>query len=317
MIWGYLLHLSYNMWVDHNQANPRSPYVVATPELRCDETLWNDLLEQMARAGINLVLIDLGDGIRFDSHPEIAVNGAWTPERLRDELAKMRAMGLEPIPKLNFSTAHDTWLGEYSRMISTPRYYEVCRDLIREVCAHFDTPRLFHLGMDEEACSHQADFEYVVVRQHDLWWRDLAFLVEQVEAGGSRAWIWSDYAWVHPEPFYRKMPASIVQSNWYYKSHFANDREAGCPQAYAYDQAYRTYLDLEDRGYDQIPTFSNWTTPDNVEATVRFCRKHVAPQRLLGFLQTPWRPTLEACRDRHEAAIEQVRAARQAVERAE
>src|SRR3954469_13010236 len=99
LIWGNLLHLSYNMWDDHVHENPRSPYVMYRPELRFDESLWNDLLAQMARAGVNLVVIDLGDGVLYDSHPEISVKGAWTPEKLRGELAKMRAMGLEPIPK--------------------------------------------------------------------------------------------------------------------------------------------------------------------------------------------------------------------------
>ena len=317
LIWGNLLHLSYNMWDDHVHANARSPYVMYTPHLRFDESLWNDLLTQMVDAGMNMVVLDLGDGVLYDSHPEIAVANAWTPDKLRAELAKMRTMGLEPIPKLNFSTAHDAWLAEYSRMVSTARYYEVCRDLIREVITLFDTPRLFHLGMDEETCAHQRDFEYVVVRQKDLWWRDLAFYVGELERAGSRAWVWSDYVWHHPEDFYSRMPKSVVQSNWYYLSRFADDREAGEPIPCEYEQAYRAYLDLNDRGYDQIPTASNWTTPDNMEATVRFCTKHIAAERLLGFLQTPWRPTLEACRPRHEDAIRQVRAARegQGVER--
>jgi hypothetical protein len=55
--------------------------------------------------------------------------------------------------------------------------------------------------------------------------------------------------------------------------------------------------------YDQVPTGSNWTTPENFERTVRFCRAHVAPERLLGFLQTVWKPTLEECRERHLQAI--------------
>ena len=310
LIWGILLHLSYNMWDDHVHENPRSPYVMYRPDLRFDEGLWNDLLARMAEAGGNLVVIDLGDGVRYESHPKIAVRGAWSPERLRSELAKTRGMGLEPIPKLNFSTAHDAWLAEYSRMVSTPRYYEVCRDLIQEVAALFDTPRLFHLGMDEETCAHQRDFEYVVIRQKDLWWRDLAFYVEQVEASGSRAWVWSDYAWVHPDDFYRRMPKTVVQSNWYYKSHFANDREPGGPRPCEYDQAYRTYLDLNDHGYDQYPHREQLDYARQHGGHRRVLTRHLAPDRLLGFLQTPWRPTLEECRPAHEAAIAQIAAAR-------
>ncbi|HZO91660.1 MAG TPA: hypothetical protein VFB38_25280 [Chthonomonadaceae bacterium] len=306
LLWGNLLHLSYNMWDDHVHPNPRSPYVMYAPYLRFDESLWNDLLQQMAQAGMNLVVLDLGDGVRYESHPEIAVQNAWTPEKLKSELAKMRQLGLEPIPKLNFSTAHDAWLAEYSRMVSTPQYYAVCRDLIQEVIALFDRPRFFHLGMDEETCAHQRDFEYVVVRQKELWWRDLYFYIAQVEKEGVRPWIWSDYVWHHPDLFYQKMPPSVVQSNWYYESRFDAVREPGPPQPYDYSRAYLAYLDLAEHGYDQIPTGSNWSTPANFEATVAFCRQHIPAERLLGFLQTPWKPTLEACRQHHQEAIEQV-----------
>jgi hypothetical protein len=32
--------------------------------------------------------------------------------------------------------------------------------------------------MDEENLDVQKDYEHVVIRQHDLWWRDLYFLIE-------------------------------------------------------------------------------------------------------------------------------------------
>lgn len=141
----------------------------------------------MQARGVNMVVLDLGDAVRYDSHPEIAVDNAWSPEKLRAELKKMRALGIEPIPKLNFSTAHDFWMGEYARMVSTSKYYEVCRDLIREVSALFDTPRFFHIGMDEETCAHQGHYEYTSVRNGDLWWRDLFFYIDEVEKSGSRS----------------------------------------------------------------------------------------------------------------------------------
>ena len=123
--------------------------------------------------------------MRYESHPEIAVQDAWSTERLRKELARLRKLGLEPIPKLNFSTTHDAWLGVYSRQVSTPPYYKDCEDLIEEVIRLFDKPRLFHLGYDEETAGQQADKDYVVVRQHELWWRDFQFFVKQVERAAS------------------------------------------------------------------------------------------------------------------------------------
>jgi hypothetical protein len=194
MIWGNLLHLSYNMWNDRECAeNPL--YWAARDTLLFDRTLWDDLLVQMAEAGFNMVVIDLGDGVHWQSHPEIAVQGAWTTGELKAELDKMRALGLEPIPKLNFATAHDAWLKEYSRMVSTPVYYQVCADLIAEASVLFDTPRLFHLGMDEETAENQKLYNMCIVRQHELYWHDFHFLVEQVEKAKVRPWIWSDYVW--------------------------------------------------------------------------------------------------------------------------
>jgi hypothetical protein len=298
LIWGGLIHLSYNMWADR-PAHDWLEYVSAEPYLRFDQSLWDDLLRRMADAGMNMVVLDLGDGVQYESHPEIAVQGAWTPTQLRQELAKARALGLEVTPKLNFSTSHDTWLGPYARMVSTETYYRVCSDLITEVVELFDHPRFFHLGMDEETAQHQEHYSYVVVRQYDLWWHDLYFLFEQVERDGARPWVWSDYLWHHPDVFRRKMPHSALQSNWYYGADFADSVTE-----------VKAFLDLEAHGYDQIPTGSNWSSDVNFERTVRFCREHIAPERLFGFLQTVWKPTLAACRDRHLRAIEQVRRAR-------
>ena len=294
MIFANLLHLSYNMWCDWDNPALTSPYNPARPYLRFDDNLWVELLSAMKNAGLNMVVIDLGDGVAYESHPEIAVKGAWSRSRLRDELKKLRDLNLEPIPKLNFSTCHDQWLGPYARMVSTPKYYEVCKDLIAEVIDLFDKPRFFHLGMDEETEQHQRHFEYSVIRQHDLWWRDFKFLCEQCESKGVRPWIWSDYVWQHADLFYERMPRSVLQSNWYYGEKFGSDAPL----------AVKAYRDLEDHQYDQIPTLSNWTTTKNIPGTVEFALKHIKPDRLKGFLLAPWRPTLPETRQRHMEAIE-------------
>ena len=33
---------------------------------------------------MNMVVIDLGDGVKYESHPEIAVKGAWSTTELRE-----------------------------------------------------------------------------------------------------------------------------------------------------------------------------------------------------------------------------------------
>ena len=299
MIWANLLHLSTNMWVDYERPRGAGEGSYYDPSLRFDKDLWEDLTKRMVAAGMNMVVIDLGDGVKYESHPELAVKGAWTPNRLRRELDRLRTIGLEPIPKLNFSACHDVWLGPYSRMVSTDAYYAVCKDLIHEVAALFDRPRFFHLGMDEETPGHQRRFHYMLVRQGDLWWHDFLFLAHQVEAAGLRPWIWSDYIWHHPDEFLARMPKSVLQSNWYYDHSFS--------KKVRYVEAY---LDLDKHGYDQIPTGSVWADVGNFERTVPFCVRNLKPKRLLGFLQTPWKSTLPQYRDVHLEAIARVAAAR-------
>ncbi|NLD71599.1 MAG: Tat pathway signal protein [Chloroflexi bacterium] len=305
LMWGVLWHLGYNMWSDRKTPEREQTHIDARDHLRFDEPLWADLLSAAVGEGLNTVVLDLGEGVRYESHPELAVEGSWSPERLHEELGRLREMGLEPLPKLNFSTAHDAWLGPYARAVSTPEYYAVCRDLIAEVIDLFDRPRLFHLGMDEETAQHQRYYSYAVIRQYDLWWHDLYYYIDQVERGGVRPWVWSDYVWHHPEAFYRNMPTSVLQSNWYYQDDFGP--EASRAQAYA---------DLEAHGFDQVPTGSNWATDANMGLTVEFCQKTIAPERLKGFLQTIWRPTLEPFREKHLEGVRQLGEAKRRFEAA-
>ncbi len=306
MIWGNLLHLGFNMWGDWDKPELRANYTTPSDTLRFDSDLWDEIIDRMVEKGMNLVVIDLGEGVVYDSHPELAVEGSWSPARLTEELEKLRAKGIEPIPKLNFSATHDHWLGPYSRAVSTDAYYAVCRDLIEEVASLFGKPRFFHLGMDEETAEHQRNYEYVVIRQHDLWWRDFLFLVEQTEKAGCRPWIWSDYILDHRDEFLRRMPKSVVQSNWYYGTDFDPDKSD--PKAYVV-KVTEAFQVLADAGYDQIPTGSNWSSPDNFGLLVEYCAERIPEERLLGFLQTPWKPTLPDCRTRHFEAIDQVAAA--------
>ncbi|MGI8908813.1 MAG: Tat pathway signal protein [Candidatus Sumerlaeaceae bacterium] len=303
LILANLIHLSYNMWGDwkHPKAGP---YWQMQPQLRFDESLWNDLLKTMSKFKMNMVVLDVGDGIQFKSHPEIPVENAWSRDKLKEEMKKMRDMGLEPIPKLNFSACHDAWLKDYARMLSTPAYYKVCKDLIAETIEWFENPRFFHLGMDEEETIHQERFQFVCSRQYDLWWHDFHFLREQVEAAGVRPWIWGDYVWNHAEEFYKNMPKNVLQSNWYRHPVSGPARSVYGAEFNMDIPAATTFIDVDKAGYDQVPTLSNWETPDNISATIQWCEQHCSPDRIKGYLLTPWKPTLESARDRHMDALD-------------
>ena len=310
-IWSALLHMGTNMWSDQ-PVTAWGPFkgeqlklVCQADHLRFDEQVWRTLTGRMAQVGMNMVIIDLGEALQYPSHPELWVKGSWEIERFRKELARLRAMGLEPIPKMNFSTAHDVWLKEYERMVSTRPYYQVCADLIRDVYEIFDHPRFLHLGYDEETAGHQRRYKYSIVRQGELWWHDFLWFVKETEKTGMRPWIWSDYVWHHPEEFYRRMPKSVLQSNWYYGNDFDVEKmkAAGNERRAVYVKAYE---DLDKAGFDQVPTGSNWSCDENFAGTVKYCRKVCSPERLKGFMMAPWFFTLPEWEKKNIEAIDLV-----------
>ena len=290
MMWGLLLHVGGNI-----------DKVVRDP-LLLDVDVFHRVTERMAADGLNMVLIDVLESLRYPSHPEIGVKGALEPEAYAEELARLRRLGLTPLPKLNFSTAHHAWLGEYSRMVSTPEYYKVCADLIGDVAKLFGNPAYFHIGMDEESKRFVLHYDYAVMRQGDLWWHDLDYLVKEVEKHGSRACMWCDRYWYHHDEFVKRASKNVVMCNYFYGNRF--DVEAykrifdKDPIGYC---GITAYANLEKDGFDQLPTCSNYLSPgymknhpgvrnvENTPWTVEHCKKTIAPERLKGILSAPWK----------------------------
>ena len=294
-----LLHWGVNMW---GESLPEGVSAIANGRL-CrdrvdfDEVRWNALVSHAANRGLNMVVVDLGEFPVYPSHPELALPGSRPPDLIRAEVRRLRQLGLEPIPKLNFSTAHDAWLKEYGRMVTTRPYYRVCRDIIRDAAEIFDHPRFLHIGYDEERASHQKGFQ--CVRTDEVWWHDFLFFVKTVEEAGMRPWMWSDYGWHHAD-FVEKCPKSVMQSNWYYDEKMEGfDLAAMKPDAES-----RSYLELyaklDRAGFDQIPCASNWCSEFRrqrgakndgcMAGLAKFCRANVSSERLKGFMMATWAP---------------------------
>jgi hypothetical protein len=286
-----LIHLSMNMWEDCQPKEFEKDYMLERmyhPHLQFDTECWENVLQTMVEYGVNMIVLDLGDGIVYKSHPELAVEGAWSTRKLKTELDRLQDYGIEAIPKLNFSTCHDTWLGIYSRMVSTPAYYHCCRELINEVTELFSGPRFFHIGMDEEDFENQKYYNYQTVRSGELWWDDLNFYFDQVKANGIRPWMWSDVLRNCDENMFNsRVPIDVLQSNWYYGDKFTN-----LPSDSIEFKAINVYSILDRLGYEQIPTVSNWNNDDNFPMTVDYCKNSLNQEKLLGYMTTPWYPTM-------------------------
>lgn len=284
-MWATLVHLGTNLWFEegneHGMDEDKLWKFPASKDLRFDRTVWENYILRMKECGVNTIVLDVADALKYDSHPEIAVNGAWTPDEMRAEIKRLNDMGIEVIPKLNFSSCHDEWLGVYSRMLSTPIYYQVCKDLIDEVCEIFK-PRFVHLGMDEEVFENQKDYDFVVIRQHDLWWHDFYYLVQCVENNGARAMMFSDHARHYPEEFVEKVPKSVVQCVWYYFNKFGDDMDEMC------EVRVRPLKTLDEAGYDIFPTGSIEYFDENLLNLTKYCAENISKEHLLGFMQTTW-----------------------------
>jgi len=283
MIWASLIHLSTHMW-DDESCPPQSWYCPSdwTVNNDVDLDIWDNTVKYLAETGVNTVVVDVGDAVRYETHPEICAPDAWSKDFLKKKLDEIRALGMTPIPKLNFSTTHDTWLKEYRRMVSTPTYYTVCADLIREVCEIFGNPALFHLGFDEEKWIFFKSKDMIRVRNDELWMNDLNFLAKECEKYGARPWIWSDFVWEHKDFFLANMSKSILQSNWYYL------RFKSFPEPNDNNKHIASYNLLEEHGFDQVPTCSTWNNVFNSEETMAHGKKYISPEHLKGYMTASW-----------------------------
>ncbi len=295
--WGYLIHLSTNMWYDGAPESYRSDYVkirALSPKLLCDDECWRQVTDQLSWAGANMLLVDVGDGVRLASHPELALEGSWSAERLQRELARLRGMGFEVIPKLNFSTTHDSWLKEYHRQVSTPDYYRVCEDVIREVAELFGHPRFMHIGMDEERPGFGRFNNFCVFRQGELWWNDFLKIVGWVEACGMRPMSWST-TMRHSPDYVRHTPKSVILcvGEASYRP-VPLDAKGPC-----LDFA----LDAAKNGYDLFFYGSNWASDENFRDIVAWSRAYVSDDRVVGYIMAPWVRTLPQFRRQSQRAI--------------
>ena len=256
----FLLHLGHNMWCEWLPEELMKDECIAErnrpdKRLACDETVWRKTTARLAERGMNMVVIDVGEALAYPSHPELAIEGSWSPDKMRAEVARLKGLGLEPIPKLNFSATHDGWLKDYHRMLSTPEYYRVVDDVIGDTIEAFGNPRFIHLGFDEERAEWMRKLNYFVARQGELWWHDFLYTVGCAEKRGVRAWVWSDCGPHKPE-YFTRCPKSVLQTAWYYDAY--NAKLSMDPKANPHYWKLQNFIDLDKFGFDQVACGSNW-----------------------------------------------------------
>ena len=287
-----LIHLGSNMWCDAWTDNkPRPPaserwdFKDRVDHLRAEDAVWRECTEAMRANGFNMAVIDVGEALEYPSHPELKVKGSWSVGRMREELARLREMGLEPIPKLNFSTTHNAWMKDWRYLAATEKYDKVCAELIDDVVDAFDGPRFFHMGHDEETIGHQGGwghYQFIVVRKGELFWKSFRANYDAVKAAGCRPWCFSDQIWYDRQRFIDNMPRDVIQCPW------------NCVADKNHPEYTESIDEMAKLGFDFIPDGSTYTSKrEDIARTelpfvMDYCRKHVPLKQVLGFVVCPW-----------------------------
>ena len=155
-----------------------------------------------------------------------------------------------------------------------------------------------HIGFDEEDMpNYQRSSSLLVMRQGDLWWKDLNWFVREVEKHGARAWVWSAYIRRHPlEEFCKKMPKTVVQNPWTYRATKAK---------MASDPLIKIYSTLAEAGYDVAPCGSNcYGVTENFPEMSVYCKATLPAERFKGMIMAPWIKTIAPYRRLHWQAAD-------------
>ena len=146
---GYLLHLTHYdpQWV--LKKNSERPF---------DLGLAMEIADELAGAGFNALLVGVSDGVRYKSHPEFRRKYSVPMKQLETLCKHARSLGLEIIPKLNFSRSainrHNDWMlapkENWYVHFDDDYYWKTGFEAIDEVIAACRPKRFFHVGMDED-----------------------------------------------------------------------------------------------------------------------------------------------------------------------
>lgn len=171
-------------------------------------------------------------------------------------------MGINPIPKLNFSGEHNAWLQDWARMVGTESYYKMTQEVVEEMIEIFDTPDFLHLGLDEEGEGNIQNTPFTTIRNADQFVEDAQKLFK----------ICLD----------KNVPKEVLVSCWYYYN-FANSKSGW----------YKLNNRLAEWGYEQVPCCSTWNEVMNTRHTLKWCKDTVEPQSSIkGYLTAPWLHTV-------------------------
>jgi hypothetical protein len=264
----YLLHLTHYspVWCLHKRR-----------ERAIDLTLALEIIDAIAKADFNLLMVDCADGLIYRSHPELRRHYSIPRSSLTKLLDYARKRKIELVPKLNFSQSiyhrHNYWFRPYHKLFDNTTYWTIGFELIDELIEIFQPKRFVHIGMDEDD-----------KRTHVQYSKAIRTLREGLKKRGLRSIIWNDTARGGSKPWHarkslvaeKSIPKDIVQIIWDYQ----HVRPAVLRR-------------VVDEGFDV------WIAPSQKPQHVVQWKKAVLKYGGGGMVMTTWMP----CRSRNRSTL--------------
>jgi hypothetical protein len=158
------------------------------------------VIREAARAGFNLLLLDVKDAVRYRGLPDIRRRYSVPMSELRSLAALARGLGMEVVPKLNFSLSpqyrHSAWLWATQSDFDSPARWARAMTALDEVVAAV-APRRVHVGMDEDDTRSPGQYRAA-----------LHLLRRRLKARGLGMMMWADcgHRW-RPSDLWKVVPA--------------------------------------------------------------------------------------------------------------
>jgi hypothetical protein len=264
---GYLLHITHYdpTWCK-----------VKEKEAPFDLEVGLAAVDAMAEAGLNLLILDCKDGVRYATHPELARHYTQPMDVVRALRERCRQHGIETAAKLNFSQSgvhqHNHWFRPHNDLFDSAEYWQRAFQIIDELIAAVQPRRFFHIGMDED---HWRSYEQYVAAIKTLY--------DGLAERGLRTLIWNDSACGWPQADIHKakslyaeeqIPKDIIQVLW--------DYSGAQPEI---------LQRIRDRGFEL------WAAPGGKRELVTHMRDALLDCGGTGILLTRWQPCVAANRD--------------------
>lgn len=173
---GFLLHITHYDPAWCKRKSRERPF---------DLELGLEIIDAMSDVGLNLLVIDCADGVRYKSHPELVRKYTVPMTHLKRLVNRAQEKHIEVVPKLNFSQSrserHNDWFRPYNELFDNDQYWKIAFEIIDELIHVCKPGRYFHIGMDED---HD--------RAHSQYIEAIQKLRNGLNERGLRAVIWND-----------------------------------------------------------------------------------------------------------------------------